>query len=124
MKKIFLVFGIASFSSASAQQKDVFDIERHLQKLTTEKKKPEVSLQRQPVFEFRQLPPILLSTLPNGDRVMTLPGYNMPCVVPGNTYLYSTPNLTATSQPLLPGTYKGNHPGAIPNPADNNIQFR
>ena len=30
MKKVFLVFGIAAFSSASAQQKDVFDINRHI----------------------------------------------------------------------------------------------
>lgn len=32
MKKIFLLFGIAAFSAASAQQKDVFDIHKHLQK--------------------------------------------------------------------------------------------
>jgi len=30
MKKVFLLFGIAAFSSASAQQKDLFDIQKHL----------------------------------------------------------------------------------------------
>lgn len=124
MKKVFLAFGIAAFSSASAQQKDVFDIERHLQKLTADKKKPGVNLQSQPLFEFRQLPPNILNSLPNGDRVMILPGDNMPCVVPGKTYLYFTPNLAGVNQPLLLRVYQRKQPGAIPNPADGNIQFR
>jgi len=124
MKKVFLVFGIAAFSSASAQQKDVFDIERHLQKITTGKKLPGVNLQNQPIFEFKQLPPNLLNSLPNGDRVTTLPGYNMPCVVPGQSYLYFTPNLAGINQPLLLRAFKRSEPGIIPNPADHNIQFR
>lgn len=124
MKKIFLVFGIATFSTASAQQKDVFDIQRHLQKLTADKKKPGVNLQNQPLFEFRQLPPNILNSLPNGDRIMILPGDNMPCVVPGKTYLYFTPNLAGANQPLLLLAYQRKQPGAIPNPADGNILIR
>lgn len=124
MKKVFLVFGIAAFSSVSAQQKDVFDIERHLQNLTTGKKKPGVNLQNQPLFEFRQLPPNIFNSLSNGDRVMILPGDNMPCVVPGQFYLYFTPNLAGANQPLFPRAYQRKQPGAIPNPADGNIQFR
>ncbi len=124
MKKVFLVFGIAAFSSASAQQKDVFDIDRHLQKLAIGKKLPGVNLQNPYILEFKQFPPTHLYTLPNGDKVMTLPRYNMPYIVPGQTYLYFTPNLAEATRPLLLRAYQRKQPGAIPNPADGNIQFR
>ena len=37
MKKVFLLLGIAGFTTASAQQKDVFDINRYLKKKNAEK---------------------------------------------------------------------------------------
>ena len=37
MKKNFLLFGIAAFSSASAQQKEMFDINRHIQEVLKNK---------------------------------------------------------------------------------------
>ena len=38
MKIVFLLFGIVAFSGASAQQKDLFDIQKHLQKKQQESK--------------------------------------------------------------------------------------
>ncbi len=42
MKKIFLLFGVAAFSSASAQQKNLLDIQKHLDKMVKNKKFPGV----------------------------------------------------------------------------------
>lgn len=119
MKKTFLVFGIAAFSSASAQQKDLFDINKHLQKITAEKNFPAYNSNSNAVTvltgkDFLQLPQQSYYLLPNGDKFRTLSGDNMPCIIPGKRYTHFTPNpALATSPGLL--LHPKDLPGAIPN---------
>jgi len=123
MKKIFLFFGIAAFSSASAQQNDLFDIQKHLQKKQTEDKKKAKS--NSLVLPFNK--PIIYTnpslgnrqqssyTLPNGDKVVTTSPYNMPCIQPDMRQYQTMPNVAYGNpfnfSPLKP------QPGQIPNGA-------
>jgi len=100
MKNIFLLLAIASFSLASAQQNDLFDIQKHLKKRTELRNKqraeklfslPNTRI-RQPfqypllnnnVQVFHSMPESkLLAQLKNGNKLYLLPQDNMPCVVP------------------------------------------
>jgi hypothetical protein len=122
MKKVFLLLGIASFSAASAQQKDVFDIQQHLDKMFKDKKIPEIVIsplnKPTPVSYSWPFPnnQKLSIILPNGDKVYILSQDNMPCVVPDMTQ-FNMPNVSNSHdyfQSLLP---KNNIPGNIPNAA-------
>ena len=121
MKKVFLLFGIAAFSSASAQQNDLFDIQKHIQKKIL-KDKVKAKKNTQLVFEncfagpqVRKLRPNYFPDfiLPNGDRVITLPIDNMPCVQPDMRQFQTMPNVVYDTQfnfsPQRP------KPGQIPN---------
>lgn len=117
MKKIFLLFGIAVSISATAQQKDLFDIDKHIQKNQAEKLKiagKEKNIAGQ--FPFSNNPR-LNYTLSNGDRVVTLPFDNMPCIVPDISQFWAMPNpgknILAYNFNVLPKRL----PGAIPNGA-------
>jgi hypothetical protein len=44
MKKIFLIVAIAAFASASAQQNDIFDIQKYLEKKTAKEKDAIINL--------------------------------------------------------------------------------
>ncbi|MBL7723513.1 MAG: hypothetical protein JNK27_05155 [Chitinophagaceae bacterium] len=123
MKKIFLVFGVFALYSANAQQKDLFDIEKYLQKKATENNGIKF---RQQTFDKFKIPdsspgtyPIINSyigvfshKLPNNDRVYILPTDNMPCVVPDLKEFYVMPNAGINSNIILQ-----NRIGQIPNPA-------
>ena len=126
MSKIFLLFGIAAFSSASAQQQDLFDIQKHIQKKQAEDKKAadKIKLVPPPLasFEF-YIPyttniPGLSYTLPNGDKVVILGQDNMPCIVPDMNQFQTMPNIIWGIKNshcyLLPPVRK---PGQIPNGA-------
>jgi hypothetical protein len=90
MKKILLVLGIGAFTTASAQQKDLFDIGQHLKKKRVEGKK--MAEKKSLVLPFLKNFPtgdLYLSaraaesyTLPNGDKVVISPIDHMPCVQP------------------------------------------
>lgn len=90
MKKIMLIFGIAIFSSVSAQQRDLFDINAHLQKKSAAGKKAAKKLSIPLPFRHHVIitAPSLTRrnlrsyTLPNGDKVIIADLDNMPCVQP------------------------------------------
>jgi hypothetical protein len=120
MKKVFVLFGIAAFSTASAQQNDVFDIQKHLEKMLKDKKFPRAIIKPpsinypfinhtsgRPAWEFSHI-------LPNGDKIFLLSQDNMPCVVPGsvNTIM---PNIADPEKYFESLFFRNNLPGAIPN---------
>jgi molybdopterin converting factor small subunit len=119
MKKVFLLFGISAFSAASAQQNDVFDVNKHVQDFL--KKKNGIQKNNTPsLFDNfytngnTESPAKLSYTLSNGDKVYILPVDNMPCVVPG----YSQNNMPNISDPNIyynSPLFKNNTPGTIPN---------
>ncbi len=124
MKKVFLLFGIAAFASASAQQNDVFDIQKHIQKKIVKDNKEKPKKNTQLVFEkcfavpmIRKIRPNFIPgyILPNGDKVTTLQIYNMPCVQPDMRQFHTMPNVVYDKQfnfsPQRP------KPGQIPNGA-------
>ncbi|MEO6613303.1 MAG: hypothetical protein ABIT05_15575 [Chitinophagaceae bacterium] len=90
MKKILLIFGLAAFSAASGQQKDVFDIGQHLRKKQADGKKlAEKKNMALPFLKnFPVVDPYLTSrpsesyTLPNGDKVIISSIDHMPCIQP------------------------------------------
>jgi hypothetical protein len=114
MKKIFLLISIAASSVAVAQQQDVFDIQKHLQKKqllskVTELKNNFTPLQRLAVSCV--MPSQNLSyTLDNGDKVMYGNG-TMPCVKPGKQ-VHTMPG-PVTADQLLDLSIPA--PGQIPN---------
>jgi hypothetical protein len=118
MKKIFLFFGIATISSASAQQKDVFDVNRHIQQLLKNKTAGKsIALAEIDNFFLKgsHTSGVNLSyVLPNGDKVYLLLQDNMPCVVTG-TPQNNMPNISNPNKYFESLTFKNNTPGSIPN---------
>ena len=86
MKKAFLFFGIAAFTSASAQQNDLFDIQQHLLKKSADNNKLVKKKNIDLPFIYNPLQinnsPVDSYTLSNGDKVVILKLDNMPCVQP------------------------------------------
>ena len=115
MKKIFLIFGIAGFSAAAAQQRELFDIDNHL------KKKNSAKHSKPPIFPLKIQNAILPNTLTlyntytlaNGDKVYTSPAYNMPVIKPDMTPFSIMPNIGGSQQ--IPIVLKRSNPGTIPN---------
>lgn len=114
MKKIFFFVSILGFSFVSAQQKGIFDIQKHLQqkfKQEQDQKQKEHALsflKRNQLFLQWPSPPQarLSHILANGNKVYLLPQDNMPCIVP-DMGQFNMPNLA-----------KGKRiPGKMPNAA-------
>jgi hypothetical protein len=120
MKKIFLLFGIAAVSSASAQQKDVFDMNRHIQGVLKNKNSSGTGGK---IFEadniyrnkLSQSQPKLSHILPIGDKVYILSRDNMPCVVPDMGQFTSMPNISNPKEYFSSPLFKNNTPGSMPN---------
>ncbi len=123
MKKVFLLFGIAAFSTASAQQNDLFDIQKHLQKKQAEEKKnitngsvvlpfnnPFISID--PYLENK---PLASYTLPNGDKVTISCLDNMPCVAPADMSQFNMPNVSNPQKFFESLALRKKMPGTIPN---------
>ncbi|MGQ0739885.1 MAG: hypothetical protein ACT4OJ_12575 [Bacteroidota bacterium] len=120
MKKLFLLFGICSAFTASAQ-KDLFNAETYLQKKPEQNKWMKIwPLQS---FQGRQqntliTPPLptakLSQLLPDGSRVFTLPVDNMPCVSPDMTRFRNMPNADNDIRQFI---FRQRSHGQIPNPA-------
>ena len=113
MKKAFLFFGIAAFTSASAQQNDLFDIQQHLLKKSADNNKLVKKKNIDLPFIYNPLQinnsPVDSYTLSNGDKVVILKLDNMPCVQPDMQQFQRMPNIAyqekfnfSTLQ-LLPG---------------------
>jgi hypothetical protein len=123
MKKVFILFGIAAFSSASAQQNDVFDIQKHIQqKIVKEKEKAEKTIFKgfdkcwgTSLSKRTRLTNMRDFILPNGDKVITLPIDNMPCVQPDLHQFQTMPNV-AYDKPFNFSPQRPK-PGQIPNGA-------
>jgi hypothetical protein len=129
MKKLLVIAGLAAFSFASAQQKDIFDIQKYLQKKQAEEKLQKMkdrfipSNPSNPKFYLPEslYPPQarLSQTLPNGNKIYLLPMDNMPCIVPDKDQ-YADNMPPAPKKFELFDTQQRNNrqqPGAIPNPA-------
>ncbi len=90
MKKIFLVFGIAAYTSASAQNKDLFDIQDHLRKKTAESNKVGRIFRNPPPYEggFQRL-----SGNEIGGSIVMIPrNGGMPYVKPDIRQFQTMPN--------------------------------
>ena len=106
MKKVFLFFGIAAFTSASAQQNDLFDIQKHLLKKQAEENKlienKSINLPSIKPFIYNPPPfnnnPVDSYILPNGDKVVISSLYNMPVVQPDMRQFQRMPNLAYEGQ--------------------------
>lgn len=115
MKRIFLVFGMAGFFQAAAQQQDLFDVEKYLQKKNLQKKGTQ-ELQLPLIknwqsggnthlhYNFKKF---TISSFPN------LAG-NMPCIRPDMNQFRTMPNLADN---IAVWDFKKKGPGVIPNPA-------
>jgi hypothetical protein len=122
MKSIFLVIGVVAFTSATGQQKELFDIQDHLLKKNAELKKSNTP--NIPLIPYSELFPKtnpLLSgqpydsfQLPNGDLVITMQPGAMPVIKPdmrlfqtmpnpglGNFTTHSIPNGAIPRRPLI-----------------------
>lgn len=113
MKKVFLLIGVAGFYSASGQQNNLFDEQKHLQK----KGKQDMPLLKlSPAFKPLSVSPSLSYTLQNGDKMLFLPVDNMPCIIPDMSQFKTMPNAVVT---LLNFSLENvnNKPGDIPNAA-------
>ena len=122
MKKIFLLFGIAAFCSASAQQKDVFDIQKHLNQLVKDKKFPGAVFKpfnkTRPLINYYGYPLYsqnLSHILPNGDKVYTLSQDNMPCIVPDMKQFNNMPDISNPNEYFELLQFRNHVPGTIPN---------
>lgn len=124
MKKIFLILVILS-AKASAQQKDLFDIDKHIQKSLQEKRK--IANTDKIPYSFGKThsfpgsyfvnDPARTFTLANGDKVVTLPFDNMPCIVTDMSQFQVMPNF-GRGNPVYNFNFLSNKiPGAIPNGA-------
>jgi hypothetical protein len=113
MKKVFLFFGIASFSSASAQQKDVFDINRHIQEVL-KNKNPSGTGVKTFINPLTESQPKLSYLLSNGDKLYILNQDNMPCVVPDISQ-FNMPNISNPDEYFESTLFRNHLPGSIPN---------
>jgi hypothetical protein len=111
MKALFFLLSVCAFSFTSAQNKDLLDINQHLKKLNEKNKgKLEKQILLYPLLEKIRTPfSIKIDSsyyLPNGDKVVTLPGYNMPCVVPDMKQFQTMPiagrNLNINNYSFMP----------------------
>ncbi len=115
MKRIFFLISIAASSVAVAQQQDIFDIQKHLQKKHQLSKVNELKNNFTPLQRLAVscvMPSQNLSyTLDNGDKVMYGTG-TMPCVKPGKQQMHNMPGPVTADQLLDLSTPA---PGQIPN---------
>jgi len=119
MKKISLIIFILTFSFASAQQNEFFDIQKHLEKKQKEAKKSQFRIKPfseklMASYTASSLQPRLIDELPNGNKVYALPQDHMPCIKPDMNQFNMLNAFKENNQ--FPLVYK-NRAGKIPNPA-------
>ena len=121
MKKILLLFGIAAYSSALGQQKDIFNVDRYLNKKLAEAGKKADKRTTQPNFNNKVstfvYKPNLTYLLSNGDKVIILAQDNMPCIVPDMRQFQQMPNIAAPGSYFKDSYFKHSFRGKIPNAA-------
>ena len=117
MRNVFLIFGIAAFSAASAQQKDLFDIQKHLLKKQAQGKRTTEHniFLTLPEISSVQIHQQLFYSLANGDKVFQLPTDNMPCVIPDMSRFQTMPNPILIIPFNLNSYPRRMQPGLIPN---------
>ena len=120
MKKIFLLFGVVTFSFAIAQQKDVFDINRHIQgvlknKSTSSTGQKTFKTDKTIIAGLTHSQPKQSYILPNGDKVNVLSGDNMPCVIPEMKQFTIMPNISNPNEYFETLFFRQHLPGNIPN---------
>jgi len=121
MKMIFLLLGVAGFTAASAQDKDLFDIQKHLQKKQGENNKilEKRNFPKPPskIAPFTRLRARHSHILPNGDKLMLLTQDNMPCIVP-DMKQFLMPNISNPEDYFRSLPLITKRPGSIPNAID------
>jgi hypothetical protein len=120
MKRLFLLFGIAAYTSASGQQKDIFDIQKHLQKKKAEAYKKNIG---KPILLSLSvpLPPQNFSyKLPNGD-VVSYGNGRIPCIKTDLRKFSTMPNKEYTCTPYQLTSPLLKQPGQIPNVLNRHI---
>lgn len=125
MKKILLLTSLAVSFTAIAQEDELFDFNKHIQKKQAEAKKSAEKKEMlgflknrnkiNPPMDFLSNKPDLTYTLKNGDRVIILSQDNMPCIVPDMKQFQAMPN--AGSKAGINNFYIPwrSQPGIIPN---------
>jgi hypothetical protein len=119
MKKIFLVFGIAAFSAAAAQEKELFDIKDHLQKKAS-KQTDRFPLALDPGFgspkpHTTYSPSMRSYLLPDNSRITGIG--NMPCIKPDMRQFKTMPNPGLGNFTTHKNSLQHSRPGNIPNAA-------
>jgi hypothetical protein len=120
LKKVFLLIGIFSTGTAVAQQSDLFDTGKHLQKKGQGKNikswalPPRTGAGQNTFLTTPYSKAKLSQQLPNGNRVYLLPVDNMPCVTPDMTRFRSMPNAASDFPQFI---FRQRNQGRIPNPA-------
>ena len=125
MKIIFVITGIISLTTASAQQNDFFDPQKHLEKKNKSKFQPLIRKLSQTNPDFPkssttnnlspQLGAKLSQTLPNGNKVYLLPTDNMPCIVPDMSHFNMPTTGTLLNYFVDKSPERKNFPSQIPN---------
>ena len=106
MRKVFLFIGLAAFTAASAQQNDLFDIQKYLLKKSDDNNKlfenKNIDMPFKKPFIYNPPPinnnPVETYTLSNGDKVVISSLYNMPVVQPDMRQFQRMPNLAYEGQ--------------------------
>ena len=106
MRKVFLFIGLAAFTAASAQQNDLFDIQKYLLKKSDDNNKlfenKNIDMPFKKPFIYNPPPinnnPVETYTLSNGDKVVISSLYNMPVVQPDMRQFKIMPNLAYEGQ--------------------------
>lgn len=120
MKKILLIIGIAAFSPAFAQQKELFNIDTYLQKTYKAKKLPKALViptgkeSSLIANQFYFQGPNLSHISSNGDKVYILGQDKMPCVVPDMSQ-FNMPNISNPTDYFKSLAFQQTLPGTIPN---------
>jgi hypothetical protein len=108
MKYLFLLAGIITFSFVSAQNDEVYYLQKQI------KKKTGLKITSLPNYQFSipiQPKKDLVYTLPDGNKVSALPQDNMPCIIPDMSQFNMPcikPEKQTNNMPVLKGTVQNN----------------
>ncbi len=118
MKHLLILGGLSSLSAlATAQQKDLFDINRHL-KGNKPFSIPQEKTFQWPSFTEESNRLLLQYRLPNGDGIYNQSIYRMPVIIPeSNLDWIPNPGLSRRLNKVIFGWPMKSAPGTIPNTA-------
>lgn len=120
MKAIFLSIGLLTASLSYGQQKETVEqhdfLKYHFDSTAKKNWNPGLLKKRYTdavAMANKDFRGQLSFTLANGDSLYQLPADRMPCVKPGNLYVYTMPVITSKKEDI-----KSANAAPIPNPAN------